>query len=64
MGFNFVVSPGTILKEYMDARNITQKDLAKITESSERHISNLINGKIKLTEELLISLLRSLRQSP
>lgn len=56
MGFNFVVSPGTILKEYMDARNITQKDLAKITESSERHISNLINGKIKLTEEFAIKL--------
>lgn len=56
MGFNFVVSPGTILKEYMDARNITQKDLAKITESSERHISNLVNGKIKLTEEFAIKL--------
>ena len=56
MGFNFVVSPGTILKEYMDARNITQKDLANMTESSERHVSNLINGKIKLTEEFAIKL--------
>lgn len=56
MGFNFVVSPGTILKEYMDVRNITQKDLANITRSSERHVSNLINGKIKLTEEFAIKL--------
>jgi addiction module HigA family antidote len=56
MGLNFVVSPGTILKEYMDARNITQKDLASLTESSERHVSNLINGKIRLTEEFAIKL--------
>ena len=56
MGFNFVVSPGAIMKEYMDARNITQKELAKITKSSERHVSNLINGKIKLTEEFAIKL--------
>ena len=56
MELNFAVSPGTILKEYMDARGLTQKKLAEITESSERHISNLINGKIRLTEDFALKL--------
>jgi len=56
VGLNYTVSPGTILKEYMDSRNISQKDLARLTKSSERHISNLINAKIKLTEEFALKL--------
>jgi len=53
---NFAVAPGTILKEYMDSRNITQKELSSMTNSSERHISNLINAKVKLTEEFALKL--------
>lgn len=56
MAFNFMVSPGSILKEYMDEHNLSQKDLATKTESSERHISNLVNGKVKLTEEFALKL--------
>jgi len=56
MAFNFIVAPGTILKEYMDSRSITQKDLARITGSSERHISNLINAKVRLTEDFALKL--------
>lgn len=56
MNFNFMVSPGNILKEYMESNNITQKELAAITESSQRHISNVINGKVKLTEEFALKL--------
>ena len=56
MSFNFMVSPGTILKEYIDERNITQKELAQMTDSSERHVSNLINAKVKLTEEFALKL--------
>jgi plasmid maintenance system antidote protein VapI len=40
----------------MATRGITQKDLSKLTESSERHISNLINGKIRLSEEFALKL--------
>jgi len=56
MGFNYFISTGTILKEYMDSRNISQKELARLTESSEKHVSNLINGKVKLTEQFSIKL--------
>ena len=56
MALNYVVSPGAIMKEYMEERNISQKDLARIVDSSERHISNLINAKIKLTEEFALKL--------
>jgi len=56
MGQNFAVAPGTILKEYMDTREITQKELANITNSSERHVSNLINAKTRLTEEFALKL--------
>jgi len=56
MELNFAVSPGIILKEYMDARGLTQKRLAEITDSSERHISNLINGKVRLSEDFALKL--------
>lgn len=54
--FNFFTPPGEILKEYMDARNINQKELAKITNSSERHISQVINGKVRISEEFALKL--------
>lgn len=53
---NYVVTPGEILKEYMDSRGLTQKDLSSITSTSERHISELINGKVKLSEEFALKL--------
>jgi|AntRauTorcE11897_2_1112592.scaffolds.fasta_scaffold07731_5 HTH-type transcriptional regulator/antitoxin HigA len=56
MSFDFVVAPGTILKEYVENRNIGQKELAKQTNSSERHISNIINSKVKLSEEFALKL--------
>lgn len=59
MNNNFLVATGTILKEYMNARNISQKELAKVLDSSERHISNLINGNAKLSEELALKLERA-----
>ena len=36
---------GTIIKEYLNARNITQKDVCLKTGISERHFSNVVNGK-------------------
>lgn len=56
MDNNFLVAPGTILKEYMDARNIKQKDLALKANRSEKYISELINGKAKLSEEMALVL--------
>src|SRR5690554_5727983 len=56
MGINYNVSPGEILKEYMESRNIKQKELAEMISSSERHISMVVNGKAKITEEFAIRL--------
>lgn len=52
----YAVSPGLILKEYMKARNITQKELTEIIGSSEKHISKIITGKAMITEEFALKL--------
>ena len=56
MSLDYYVPTGTILKEYLEANNITQKALAEKVGCSEKHISNLINGEAKLTEEIAIAL--------
>jgi len=47
---------GEILREYLVARNITQEEVAKITNSSTRHVSCVINGKQKLSYEFALKL--------
>lgn len=56
MSYNYFTLPGEILKEYMDARGITQKELANKIGSSERHISQVVNGKAKISEEFALKL--------
>lgn len=56
MSFDYYILPGEILKEYLESRNITQKQLAMAINSSERHVSQVINGKAKITEEFALSL--------
>jgi transcriptional regulator with XRE-family HTH domain len=41
-------APGTIIKDFADSRNITQKELANRLGMSEKHISNLLNGKVRV----------------
>jgi addiction module HigA family antidote len=53
---DFIVAPGEIIKEYFDARGLTQKDVAKRIDVSERHLSQLINGKSRLTEDMALKL--------
>ena len=50
------VKTGTILKEYLAAKNIFQEDVARITNSSTRHVSCVINGKQKLSYEFALKL--------
>ncbi len=45
-------SPGEILVELLEARNMKQKELANRIDSSEKHVSNIINAKVSLTYEL------------
>ena len=56
MNNNFLVPTGNIIKEYLDEYSITQKDLAERINSSEKHISNVLNGKSRLTEEFALKL--------
>lgn len=53
---DYLVSTGTIIKEYLTKRKISQKKLATDTNSSEKHISNIINGKAKVTTEFALKL--------
>lgn len=56
MGLNYFTMPGEILKEYIESRNINQKELAHKVSSSERHISEVVNGKARITEEFALKL--------
>ena len=54
----FLVPTGRIIKEYLDERGISQKDLAHRIDVSEKHLSNLLNGKTRLTEDMALKLER------
>jgi addiction module HigA family antidote len=49
-----MVPTGFIIKEYLEEYGISQKELCKRLGMSEKHISNLLNGKSRLTEEVAI----------
>ena len=53
---DYFTSTGAILKEYLQSRNITQKDLARMTVHSEKFISNIITGKARLTDVFALKL--------
>lgn len=56
MSGNFLVPTGSIIKEYLEEYGITQKELAERIDSSEKHISNVLKGNNRLTEEFALKL--------
>jgi len=50
------VPTGKIIKNYLDEYGITQKNLAKRINMSEKHISKFLNGNTRLTEEMALKL--------
>ena len=46
------VAPGATIKEQLDMRQMTQKEFSVRMGYSEKHISNLINGKVELTFDM------------
>jgi HTH-type transcriptional regulator / antitoxin HigA len=54
MSENFMVHTGSIIKEYLEELGMSQKDCAKRLGISEKHFSNLLNGKHRLTEDIAI----------
>lgn len=55
---------GKIIKEYFDENSITQKEFAERTGISERHISNVINGNSRVTEEFALKLEKVITDVP
>lgn len=54
---NFKIVPtGYIIKEYLEEYGISHKQLSDRINTSEKHISNLLTGKSRLTEEMAIKL--------
>ena len=54
---NFIaIPPGETIREQLENRGMTQKEFAQRMDMSEKHISNLINGKVELTIEMALRL--------
>ena len=49
--------PGATIKEQLDDRGMTQKEFAVRMDMSEKHISQLINGEVRLTPAVALPLL-------
>jgi len=56
MNKEFIVPTGRIIKEYLEEYEINQKELSSRTGISEKHISNVMNGNCRLTEEFALKL--------
>lgn len=48
--------PGYYVKDYLEDQGITQEELAKRLQTSPKNISDLVNGKINLTDEMAMKL--------
>lgn len=59
-----LVPTGSIIKEYLDEYGITEKELAKKFDISEKYISNVLNSNNKLTEEFAYKLEKVLTSIP
>ena len=46
------IPPGMTIKEVLENRHMTQKELASRMDMSEKHISKLINGEVPLTQDV------------
>ncbi len=64
MNNSFLVPTGSIIKEYLEEYGITQKQLAERIDSSEKHISNVLKGNNRLTEEFALKLEKVLIDVP
>lgn len=56
MNNKYIASTGMLIKDYLNEYSINQKSLANRTGISERHISNVLNGKNRLTEDFALKL--------
>ena len=59
-----LVPTGSIVKEYLDEYGITEKELAKQFDISEKYILSVLNGNNRLTEEFACKLEKVLAGVP
>ena len=52
------IPPGMTIKEVLENRHMTQKELASRMDMSEKYISKLINGEVPLTQDVALRLER------
>lgn len=57
---DYLVSPGEILAEYLEAYGMTQTELADRTGLTKKTINEIIRGKSPITPETALKLERSL----
>ena len=60
----FIVPTGFVVKDYMESNGLSQKEFASRLGSSEKHISNFLNGRIKLTNEFALKIEKVIGQVP
>lgn len=48
--------PGYYIKDYIEEQGITQEELAKRLQTTPKYVSDLVNGRIHLTEEMVLKL--------
>ena len=48
--------PGYYVKDYIDDQGITQEELAKRLQITPKYVSDLVNGRINLTDEMVLKL--------
>lgn len=56
MNNEVIVPTGEIVKDYLNYYGYTQKETCKRLDISEKHLSNVLNGNSRLTEELALKL--------
>lgn len=53
---DLIIHPGETLRELLEDRNMTQKEIAARTGFSEKHVSQILNGKVSITAKFAAAL--------
>lgn len=64
MEINYMVATGIIIKEYIQERNIKLDELSKILGITQSNIKDLLNGKIRLDEDIAMKLEKVIPEIP
>jgi len=55
---NYAVPPGDTLAEVLEERGMSQTELARRTDLSQKHINRIVNGKVQISTDVAIRLER------